>query len=88
MIKHSETPIDTVLWACYLKIINIDSSIQFSVTWRVLDRRAIPVLSLLFQAQASVPVTMHSYAEKELNSQELKILLCVEPTLYLVNLLK
>lgn len=28
---------------------------------------------------------MHSYAEKELNSQELKLLLCVEPTLYLVT---
>lgn len=85
MIKHCKTPTDTVLWASYLKIINIDSSIQFSVTWRVLDRRAIPVLPLLFQAQASVPVTMHRYAEKELNSQELKILLCVEPTLYLVT---
>lgn len=29
MTKHCKTPTDTVLWACYLKIINIDSSIKF-----------------------------------------------------------
>lgn len=82
MTKHCKTPTDTVLWACYLKIINMDSSIQFSVTWRVSDRRAIPILPLLPQTQASVPVTLHSYAEEELDSQELKILLCVGLTLH------
>lgn len=82
MTKHCKTPTDTVLWACYLKIINIDSSIHFLVTWRVSDRRAIPILPLVSQTQASVPVTVHSYAEKELDSQELKILLCVGLTLH------